>query len=94
MDSTTLPKLRASHDMLVYFDKYIPYGGKHDTFKAIAKQIGELGDAGGEFLVAWVGMQDYGEMMSRRGVCERRHIVDRRSPNSTQAGGLRAKARC
>lgn len=65
LDSATLPKLRASHDMLVCFDKYIPYGGKHDTFKAIAQQIGELGEAGGDFLVAWVGLQEYGDELNK-----------------------------
>ena len=65
LDSATLPKLRASHNMLVCFDKYIPYGGKHDTFKAIAKQIGDLGEAGGDFLVAWVGLQEYGDELNK-----------------------------
>lgn len=63
LDSFTFDNLRKSHDLLVCFDKYIPFGGKHDRFKDMAVKTAELNLP--NFLVTWVGVQDYGEQLNQ-----------------------------
>ena len=57
LDAYTFDKVLAYHDILVKFDKYIPYGPKEDAFRELAKQVGEMST---DLLVGWVGVQDYG----------------------------------
>ena len=66
-EATTPPSdsFASNHtDIMLYFDKYIPFGGKHDIFKGVAKQMMELGTSGGDLLVAWAGVQDYGDKIN------------------------------
>ena len=38
-------------------------------FKDIAKQMMELGTSGGDLLVAWAGVQDYGDKINAVSSC-------------------------
>ena len=57
LDAYTFDKVVTYHDILVKFDKYIPYGPKEDAFRELCKEIGGLST---DLLVGWVGVQDYG----------------------------------
>ena len=57
LDAYTFDKVVTYHDILVKFDKYIPYGPKEDAFRELAKTVGELST---ELLIGWIGVQDYG----------------------------------
>lgn len=63
MDAFTFPKLIQKFDILLKFDKYIPYGSREEAFKEMCARIGES-VGGSDFLIGVVGIQDYGEFLN------------------------------